>query len=621
MRIINFQIKNYKSIIDSKICYLEDDLTIFAGKNECGKSTILEALESFNVNSEIPQSAKSIINRDTIPEISLQIEFEKNDLINYFSNIKKELSVIKNTYTVNITKIFPNKYIINDEELKFFHLEEYDSEEKIENIKKGILDSSKKIALIHNTYLKTLNFQLYKIDFINLSDTIISVKKYNDFLIKNYQNYIRNAHDRKSMIDELKILIINITELINEIENNDNKNWLVFNNLLPNFILFKTFEDDIPNKIFLNNLEENNFIKDLELISRFDKKIVLSDDDREKSNHKEKVNIAINKDYKEFWSQDETSFEFDWDNEKLLVWIKENSERYRPTERSKGKQWHLSFYIRVSARSNESKSNIILIDEPGMYLHPKAQEDIYNKLKNISTTTQIIFTTHSPYLLRYEEMDRIRLVIKNDNILGSFINQKVHATSDKETLTPIMTAIGLELSNEIHSIDKMNNIIIEGPADFYYLQGIRLLKKDLNFNFIFGGGAGNMPFVGTILLGWGCNVIYLFDNDQGKKDGAKNLQKNWFTKNEVISSIIESEGSIEDFFEKNDFKKFVLEDENIEYDISNSEFVKTLKTDKVLLSRIFLRNVREGKVTLNKISNDNVLKLVKKIQDMFNLVN
>ena len=61
-----------------------------------------------------------------------------------------------------------------------------------------------------------------------------------------------------------------------------------------------------------------------------------------------------------------------------------------PEQRSKGKQWHLAFYIRITARSKEGKNNILLIDEPGLFLHAQAQEDIINKLEDASQTMGII---------------------------------------------------------------------------------------------------------------------------------------------------------------------------------------------------------------------------------------
>ncbi len=57
MRIKKFRIKNYKSIIDSGDCYMDDFVTILAGKNESGKTSILEALEDFNDEKEIRKEA------------------------------------------------------------------------------------------------------------------------------------------------------------------------------------------------------------------------------------------------------------------------------------------------------------------------------------------------------------------------------------------------------------------------------------------------------------------------------------------------------------------------------------------------------------------------------------
>lgn len=49
MKLKTFRIKNIKSIIDSGVCHLaSDNITIFAGQNESGKSAVLEALRYFS---------------------------------------------------------------------------------------------------------------------------------------------------------------------------------------------------------------------------------------------------------------------------------------------------------------------------------------------------------------------------------------------------------------------------------------------------------------------------------------------------------------------------------------------------------------------------------------------
>lgn len=57
MELVKFRVKNYRSIIDSGDCYLANKITVLAGKNESGKSSILEALEDFENKKEIRKSA------------------------------------------------------------------------------------------------------------------------------------------------------------------------------------------------------------------------------------------------------------------------------------------------------------------------------------------------------------------------------------------------------------------------------------------------------------------------------------------------------------------------------------------------------------------------------------
>ena len=121
-----------------------------------------------------------------------------------------------------------------------------------------------------------------------------------------------------------------------------------------------------------------------------------------------------------------------------------------------------------------------------------------------------------------------------------------------------------------------------------------------------------MSFVGTILHGWGCKVVYLYDHDKGKKDGEKNLIKNWYILKDLILSITDNEGeAIEDIFYKSDFKKYVLKNGKEEYDQSNSQYLKKHKKDKVLLAKQFLE--------LNKNMESNQLHKTtyKKIKDLF----
>ena len=128
-----------------------------------------------------------------------------------------------------------------------------------------------------------------------------------------------------------------------------------------------------------------------------------------------------------------------------------------------------------------------------------------------------------------------------------------------------------------------------------------------------------MRYIGTILHGWGCKVLYLLDNDQGKKDGKKNLKKKGHVPENFIFSITGNEGdAIEDVFSKTDFKRYVLQNEEIKYSQSNSQYLKENKKDKVLLSKQFLEsseNIEKNK--LDKSTYEKIEDLFKKIEAAF----
>ena len=220
-------------------------------------------------------------------------------------------------------------------------------------------------------------------------------------------------------------------------------------------------------------------------------------------------------------------------------------------------------------------------------------------------------------LMEPDKLNRIRLIYRTKKS-GTKIENKIHALADKETLTPILTAIGLELTTGIANLDKLNNVVVEGPSDLYYLESFKRILKENNLNFIYGGGAGNMPFVGTILHGWECKVLYLYDSDQGKKDGERNLKNNWMVTEDLILSVLDTKGSIEDIFTKDDFKKYVLKDETKNYTETNSQYVKKNKLDKVLMAKLFLESIETGKIKLSQSTTDNVTKLFEKLKINFN---
>ena len=113
MKLLSFRIKHFKSIDDSGECVLASDLTVLAGKNEAGKTNILQALDKFNQDKKFNQSDYPLeIKGD--PEITLTFQINEKELEEWL----KKLSITSNinkTKVVNIpiiiTKKFNNTYI------------------------------------------------------------------------------------------------------------------------------------------------------------------------------------------------------------------------------------------------------------------------------------------------------------------------------------------------------------------------------------------------------------------------------------------------------------------------------------------------------------------------------
>ena len=587
MKIVKFQINNYKSIIDSGECYPAELVTILAGKNESGKSSILEALHDFNLGRDINSKAISIKDDSLKPVVKIWFSVTKTEVEHCLRGANIEYSDdIPEHVDVTIVKKYPKIYVVSSDFQKGLP-SDYDSD-YISNIKAL---HSKLNTETFKSNLKNLNLPLPA---LKVEDSDIYIFK-SEFI--NWKNSVAphvsalaqstGEEQTGSIIDELNNALATVVadSYGKTAEGRFTSRVL---QLCPNFILFDSFSDVFPNKIPLDELENNEWISDLAAVSNLDINIVKSEDDRKKVTHKTEINAEMNKDFEQFWTQDLTNLVIEFDTQKLNFWIHENGQYYEPEIRSQGRRWHLAFYIKVSARAREDADNVILIDEPGLYLHANAQRDILKSLEQCAAKAQIIFSTHSPYLIEPDKLERIRLVQKDDES-GTFVENKIHKVSDKETLTPILTAIGLELNRGIISVDKERNVIVEGISDYYYLNSFLHRLGRENLHFIHGGSSGNMPKVGTILQGWGCKVLYLYDNDQAFKDASKHIKSEWAAMTKNLLLKIPVDGAIEDMFTPKDFAEHVYGCDVAELTAKNSEFMS--KKDKALKSKAFREKI------------------------------
>jgi hypothetical protein len=135
-----------------------------------------------------------------------------------------------------------------------------------------------------------------------------------------------------------------------------------------------------------------------------------------------------------------------------------HNARHRVTinfdERSTGFVWFFSFLIWFSHLRGEYGDNlIILLDEPGLHLHGKAQADLLRYInERLRPYHQIIYTTHSPYLIDPDAISSVRTVEDKSevgNVSGTKVQEHPSLESDEDTLLPVMSALGNHITQTL----------------------------------------------------------------------------------------------------------------------------------------------------------------------------
>lgn len=160
-------------------------------------------------------------------------------------------------------------------------------------------------------------------------------------------------------------------------------------------------------------------------------------------------------------------------------------------------RWYHGFYINFMAETKRDLRNaVLLIDEPGLFLHPSAQEGLLRLFEEMARENQIVYSTHLPFMIPREHPERIRLLVEQED--GTVvIESRPHKKSDADVMKPLRAAIGMTIADTISLGTR--SVICEGMADLYILRAASAFNER--------AGRSSLPKTTTLLPAGGTDKI------------------------------------------------------------------------------------------------------------------
>ena len=584
MRLRRFRIRAFRCIHDSGDVTV-GDLAAFVGRNESGKTTILQGL--------------ILLNRDEIvSDLDLCDEMVEE--------LKSEIKVAEGVFELNeherefVKEKFPS---LDIKRLKIFRTNknpeiQYDFEDgKIGEEQNTNLRSWQSITSDLQNFIDTIPNHIQErldTDFFQLSSppkTISGFKK--DLQI--FDESIKSvASEEEEVISEWNELYPKILENSDGFLNTSERLELeefIKDNLHPRIVYFSDYKKILGNinlQDYLHGVKSSTS-ENVEYVEEFDRVETVRnlfylaelelDKLEEYQNSPSKLIKLLNQASKKLTSRLNPA----WKGEPIHVELRFNpgnimsvviSDVHRDgtitntgllNRRAEGFKWTFSFIINFAAETQRSelKEAILLLDEPARNLHPTQQRGIADMLKNLAGTNQVLYATHSPFMIfDYTPGNLLVVELERKNHLSKIYYE--YWKADDATLTPILYGLsrGLVESTVDREIGSNSRpiIIVETMSDTMYLNAFDKFLQDPNIsmnplNVIPAYNKNSVLPLAIFYRDHGYNTFILLDNDNESKQIAEQLKNNKFS--EIQTIFFEREGkllqSIEDYMATEDY--------------------------------------------------------------------
>lgn len=539
----NVSINSFKSISESDKVHLNNGITTLVGPNEAGKTGFLEAIEFFSHNNSIGEQNKcdyeNSPNLDQVPVIEVEAsginpsDFTVNSSGEEVFEINKEISI-------KVTKDASGSYEVTssdiDRELQRYEStrsDRYDAmigrvnsaaDEILENVEKESVGDYGKIEDIINDIQSGSSLRArggYHPD--RASSLQEQLEELRGLLTGNMRNI--NVRRAAFQVDEL---VSDLDSLRPAAE--------IFVDEAFNILMEKEI-NLIQNKKGLNEISypdtSDPYANLLQYIGKSPPEIKSMDTRERRDLIKRKMEL-FSQQFCDAWGQGKVEFDIDLvNNDVHLLITDESTEEQYVEQRSQGFRYFLTFFIRLIASSGGEgiTDQVILLDDPGLHLHPERKKDLLSALENLAKNNQIIYTTHSPYMIDSSYLDRIRVVTaqedhKGTNIKSDFSEIDGHA---EDSLKPIRGSLGADFSDSIFTSGQ--TVLAEGYTDRMYLSTMSHILNEADSDglpvgcgLLDMGGEGKWKKYCRFLSSENYTYCLLLDGDQAKTASVDEIE-------------------------------------------------------------------------------------------------
>ena len=558
MDLVAFRVSMYKGIVDSGWVDVKP-LTVLVGKNESGKTSLLKSLhklnpyvsEPYDMAREWPRGRRR--ERDE-EHIVCQAKFhlsaqEKSDLaqLTERENVPDTVEVSRNysgQFEVSFGEdIFPDKLHPNDVDIACEALPEVQDEfgDLFKQRAEACIEEAKRFA--------------YEERFSELSE-----------LIQPHELLLQEAVTPSDPPQQLEFYFTahyleglqQLVQALEQLPSLQSKAHEYVIDHLPTFVYMSDYKifrgiaqlDEIQSRQDANRLteEDKTFLTILNL-SGLDlgELVQLGQGDSENIEQRQYElddgAATLTRDISDRLRQRRYEVSYRTDGPLFLTFVKDDRDPalIRLEERSKGFQWFFSFDLMFMHESKETfEGCIVLLDEPGLHLHPEAQKDLLRRLEHYAEGNTLLYTTHLPFMIDLRHPNRIRVLKETDN--GTVVTTDFTEDPPEARLV-LQAALGMNASQSF--LVAKRNLVVEGVNDYWVLMELSNLleragKKGLpeDVRITPGGSASEAVHVATFMIGQKLGVVTLLDSDDAGRTAKDKLVKNWLTRYQEPQAVV-----------------------------------------------------------------------------------